>query len=158
MFQLRYMNMLYQKIMVSTWLIWHLLLFFSLKWPDMGLKWTFICSKFSLYPSIMLDHLSYFAKRVVRLNDHCRTAAKHLECLQYNQIIFKINLYLALHAVYLWVQKFAKKGRQKNRRHWTWKLMQRDIVEFMSEKSHKNPSVFNIRALRVHHTNIKRLL
>ena len=51
MFQLRYMNMLYQKIMVSTWLIWHLLLFFSLKWPDMGLKWTFICSKFSLYPS-----------------------------------------------------------------------------------------------------------
>ena len=43
--------MLYQKIMVSTWLIWHLLLFFSLKWPDMGLKWTFICSKFSLYPS-----------------------------------------------------------------------------------------------------------
>ena len=107
---------------------------------------------------MMLDHLSYFAKRVVRLNDHCRTAAKHLECLQYNQIIFKINLYLALHAVYLWVQKFAKKGRQKNRRHWTWKLMQRDIVEFMSEKSHKNPSVFNIRALRVHHTNIKRLL
>ena len=52
MFQLRYMNMLYQKIMVSTWLIWHLLLFFSLKWPDMGLKWTFICSKFSLYPSM----------------------------------------------------------------------------------------------------------
>ena len=60
MFQLRYMNMLYQKIMVSTWLIWHLLLFFSLKWPDMGLKWTFICSKFSLYPSIFEKWLDYW--------------------------------------------------------------------------------------------------
>ena len=144
-----------ENSIIFWWLFFEITKNYDYKYPifNWWVKITPLVTK-----GIMLDHLSFFAKRVVRLNDHCRTAAKHLECLLYNKIIFWINLYLALHAVHLWVQKFAKKGRQKNRRHWTWKLMQRDIVEFMSEKSHKNPSVFNIRALRVLHTNIKRLL
>ena len=37
--------------MAWTWLNWYSMLLFSLKQPNMGWKWTFIRSKFSLYPS-----------------------------------------------------------------------------------------------------------